>query len=119
MPLEARGDRTSSFTSITGRFAFHRKSAKTSGSPTIKNDAEDVSLQNSGRDRAMTSSSYASTAHPPKLESLPSTDFGNDFGDLFSSYASQQRKSAILEESPLPQPSPLAMRSVSNTLPRV
>ncbi|EOD48289.1 hypothetical protein GTA08_BOTSDO02955 [Neofusicoccum parvum] len=110
VPHEGR-DRTSSFTSITGRFAFHRKSGKASGSPTTKNDLEDVSLQNSGRDRAMTASSYASTAHPPKLENLPSTDFGNDFGDLFSSFASQQRKSAILEESPLPHPPPLAMRS--------
>lgn len=115
MPSEAR-DRTSSFTSITGRFAFHRKSGKPSGSPTAKNDSEDV---HSGRDRAMTASSYASTAHPPKLENLPSSDFGNDFGDLFSSFAAQQRKSAILEESPLPQPPPLAMRSVSETLPRV
>ncbi|KAB2572257.1 uncharacterized protein LTHEOB_11974 [Lasiodiplodia theobromae] len=114
VPSEAR-DRTSSFTSITGRFAFHRKSGKPSGSPTAKNDSEDV---HSGRDRAMTASSYASTAHPPKLENLPSSDFGNDFGDLFSSFAAQQRKSAILEESPLPQPPPLAMRSESEpTLP--
>ncbi|EKG14690.1 hypothetical protein MPH_08163 [Macrophomina phaseolina MS6] len=111
-PGEAR-DRTSSFTSITGRFAFHRKSGKASGSPPAKQDLDDVSLQNSGRDRAMTASSYASTAHPPKLENLPSSDFGNDFGDLFTSFASQQRKSAILEESPLPQPPPLAMRSES------
>ncbi|KAL1638549.1 hypothetical protein SLS58_008878 [Diplodia intermedia] len=109
VPSEAR-DRTSSFTSITGRFAFHRKSGKVSGSPTTKNDPEDV---HSGRERAMTASSYASTAHPPKLENLPATDFGNDFGDLFTSFASQQRKSAILEESPLPLPPPLAMRSES------
>lgn len=115
VPNEAR-DRTSSFTSITGRFAFHRKSGKASGSPTAKQDLDDVSLQNSGRDRAMTASSYASTAHPPKLENLPSSDFGNDFGDLFTSFASQQRKSAILEESPLPQPPPLAMRTESEPM---
>lgn len=41
------------------------------------------------RDRAMTTSSYASTAVPQKLESsldLPTSDFGNDFGGMFDTF---------------------------------
>ncbi|KAM0722012.1 hypothetical protein Q7P37_002938 [Cladosporium fusiforme] len=41
------------------------------------------------RDRAMTTSSYASTAVPQKAESsldLPTADFGNDFGGMFDTF---------------------------------
>ncbi|KAF2454847.1 hypothetical protein BDY21DRAFT_95708 [Lineolata rhizophorae] len=53
-----------------------------------------------GRDRSQTTSSYASTATPPKLGGdigLGFSDFGNDFGSYFSGM--DKRRSAIMEES--------------------
>jgi hypothetical protein len=45
------------------------------------------------RERAMTTSSYASTAVPQKSEraiDLPTADFGNDFGNMFDSFDSRR-----------------------------
>jgi hypothetical protein len=45
------------------------------------------------RERAMTTSSYASTAVPQKSEraiDLPTADFGNDFGNMFESFDSRR-----------------------------
>lgn len=53
--------------------------------PTSPYNAHPTSSENDfGRDRAMTTSSYASTAKPPQLDSgLGSSDFGGDFGNMF------------------------------------
>ncbi|KAL3417285.1 hypothetical protein PVAG01_11285 [Phlyctema vagabunda] len=49
-----------------------------------------------GRTRAVTASSYASTATPPKLENKDlGLSLGGDFSDMFSGFA--KRKSAILD----------------------
>lgn len=48
-----------------------------------------ASIKSPTRERAMTTSSYASTAVPTKAESrldLPTSDFGNDFGGMFDSF---------------------------------
>lgn len=51
--------------------------------------------ERSGRARAVTSSSYASTATPPKLEERDlGLSLGGDFSDMFSGFG--QRKSGIL-----------------------
>lgn len=51
------------------------------------------------RDRAMTASSYASTAVPPRLEAnLGSSDFSSDFGNMFEGLATSKK------ETPLPAP---------------
>ncbi|SMQ52619.1 unnamed protein product [Zymoseptoria tritici ST99CH_1A5] len=42
-----------------------------------------------GRDRAMTTSSYASTAVPPKAELTLGNDFGDDFSNMFDSLQKQ------------------------------
>ncbi|TVY52763.1 hypothetical protein LCER1_G004774 [Lachnellula cervina] len=47
------------------------------------------------RDRAMTASSYASTATPPKLEKDFGLSLGGDFSDMFSGIG--KRKSAVME----------------------
>jgi hypothetical protein len=50
-----------------------------------------------GRARAVTASSYASTATPPKLDDRDlGLSLGGDFGDMFSGF--DKRKSAILLE---------------------
>ncbi|KAF1815574.1 hypothetical protein P152DRAFT_189358 [Eremomyces bilateralis CBS 781.70] len=68
------------------------------------------------RDRAVTSSSYASTTIPPKLEdSLPSTDFGSDLSDMFATLT--KRKSGILPDEPHAPSSPNnAIRSESEPI---
>jgi hypothetical protein len=56
------------------------------------------------RERAMTTSSYASTAVPTKADAqiapidLPSADFGNDFGNMFESFKDPRAN----KESPTP-----------------
>ncbi|TVY23503.1 hypothetical protein LHYA1_G007315 [Lachnellula hyalina] len=47
------------------------------------------------RERAMTASSYASTATPPKLEKDIGLSMGGDFSDMFSGIG--KRKSAVME----------------------
>jgi len=61
------------------------------GAPAMPTDsAEQTPARNSPtRERAMTTSSYASTAVPPKSDrpiDLPTADFGNDFGGMFDSF---------------------------------
>lgn len=49
-----------------------------------------------GRARAVTTSSYASTATPPKLDERDlGLSLGGDFGDMFTGFGN--RKSAVLE----------------------
>lgn len=62
----------------------------------------DRARQSPLRDRSMTSSSYASTAKPAKQEqdfSLGTTNFGDDFGNMFDGIGKKSR-----EDLPLPSP---------------
>ena len=63
--------------------------------PVMPTDSpEQMSARTSpARERAMTTSSYASTAVPQKSEraiDLPTADFGNDFGNMFESFDSRR-----------------------------
>ena len=75
-------------------FSFGAKSAKN-----VPKEEDIPPLPN--RDRAMTASSYASTAVPPQLDLGGGTGLGlgatSEFGDLFG-----KRKSTIMEEIPPP-----------------
>ncbi len=51
--------------------------------------------QSAGRARAVTSSSYASTATPPNIEKNLGLSLGGDFSEMFASF--DKRKSAILD----------------------
>jgi hypothetical protein len=63
-------------------------SPKEPESPVITED------QSAGRARAVTSSSYASTTTPPKLEKNLGLSLGGDFSEMFAGF--DKRKSAIL-----------------------
>ncbi|KAF2084235.1 hypothetical protein K490DRAFT_69017 [Saccharata proteae CBS 121410] len=100
--------RTSSFTSITGRFGF-KKAPKGSASPPkldmVTDENQDPrNARAFTRERAMTASSYASTAHPlpPKLDDISSSDFGGGLGDIFSNIG--QRRSAYMQDANIPPP---------------
>lgn len=89
---------------------------KESPSPTI----EETPQQN-GRSRAVTTSSYASTATPPKLEDRDlGLSMGGDFSDMFSGFG--KRKSVVMDaeanramsQSPDTLPSGPANRSYSS-----
>ncbi|KAK8243957.1 hypothetical protein HDK90DRAFT_462836 [Phyllosticta capitalensis] len=116
VPTPGDGGRTSSFTSFT-RLPFGKKKSHKDlkSEPPKLFELEPMPDPMSGRDRALTASSSASTAHPPKLEDLPKADFGNDLSDLFGSFAND-RRSAPLEDSAfaLPPP-PLSVRSGSDS----
>ncbi|KUJ22416.1 uncharacterized protein LY89DRAFT_298335 [Mollisia scopiformis] len=63
---------------------------KESSSPTIEEE------QQSGRSRAVTASSYASTATPPKLVDRDlGLSLGGDFSDMFSGFG--KRKSVVMD----------------------
>lgn len=63
---------------------------KGSPSPTIEEE------QQTGRSRAVTVSSYASTATPPKLEDKDlGLSLGGDFSDMFSGFG--KRKSVVMD----------------------
>ncbi len=52
--------------------------------------------QSTGRQRAVTASSYASTATPPKLDERDlGLSLGGDFSDMFNSFG--KRKSAVID----------------------
>jgi hypothetical protein len=72
---------------------------------------EQMSARNSPtRERAMTTSSYASTAVPQKSEraiDLPTADFGNDFGNMFESFDKRPTK---------PSPAPPAAADYRRTV---
>lgn len=64
----------------------------------------DGSRYSPSRERAMTTSSYASTAVPPKTQQsldLPTSDFGNDFGGMFDAF-NTRRPSRGSPTPPLP-----------------
>ena len=98
------GSRTFSF----GRKAFSSnkppaqpKPSKAPALPLPDSSAESTQDSLESRDRALTESSYASTATPPKLED--SLVGNSSFSDLFSNFG--KRKSQIdFTESPLPSP---------------
>jgi hypothetical protein len=61
--------------------------------PVPRKDSEE---QNSSRPRTFTTSSYASTATPPKLEEKDlGLSLGGDFAEMFTGFG--RRKSALLE----------------------
>ncbi|TVY71262.1 hypothetical protein LSUE1_G005044 [Lachnellula suecica] len=62
---------------------------KEASSPTIEEEPA------ASRDRALTTSSYASTATPPKLEKDLGLSLGGDFSDMFSGFG--KRKSVVME----------------------
>lgn len=63
---------------------------KTSPSPTLDEE------RHNGRSRAVTASSYASTATPPKLEDRDlGLSLGGDFSDMFSGFG--KRKSVVMD----------------------
>jgi hypothetical protein len=64
-------------------------SPKEPESPVITED------QSAGRSRAVTASSYASTATPPKIEKNLGLSLGGDFSEMFAGF--DKRKSAILD----------------------
>lgn len=99
-------------------FTFGGK--KDTGSPNSRPEAypqEEPSRSDSPprmRERAMTTSSYASTAVPPKIESkldVGGSDFGSGLGDLFSGFG--KRRSRNLDDVPMLPPQPAVIRSVS------
>jgi hypothetical protein len=51
--------------------------------------------QSSGRERAVTASSYASTTKPPVLEKNLGLSLGGDFAEMFSGF--DKRRSTILD----------------------
>lgn len=83
----------------------HLASAE-SGEPHSPND-----MVNGNRSRALTTSSYASTAMPPRVEAdlhLGASDFGSSFDDMFSNYNNNKRRSTIVDVAAIS-----AMRSES------
>lgn len=87
---EPQSRKTFSLKAAGRAFSFGAKSAKN-----IPQENQDVPPLPS-RDRALTASSYASTATPPKLDLGGGSGLGlgdSDFGDIFS-----KRKSTIMEE---------------------
>ncbi|KAB8337260.1 hypothetical protein FH972_021562 [Carpinus fangiana] len=103
---------TFSFKSAARTFTF---SSKNKPPPIPDHDAATIAAtrRTGPRERAMTESSYASTAIPPKLDlgtdlNLGSSDFGSGFGDMFA-----KRRSALLEEQTATGPN--ATRSVTDS----
>ncbi|RDL34605.1 Uncharacterized protein BP5553_07733 [Venustampulla echinocandica] len=101
-------------------FSFGR--VKNSELPSLPQDAKPPTPeeQQSGRARAVTASSYASTATPPKLDERDlGLSLGGDFSDMFAGFG--KRKSQVLDAvatKPLPQspetlPSEPASRSLA------
>ena len=71
--------------------------------------------ESQGRSRAVTASSYASTATPPKLDEKDlGLSLGGDFGDMFSSF--ENRRSAILTDTRAMSRSPVCSYSVILTV---
>jgi hypothetical protein len=64
-------------------------SPKESESPTFDED------KTVGRERAVTTSSYASTAKPPVLDKNLGLSLGGDFSEMFAGFG--KRKSTILD----------------------
>jgi hypothetical protein len=87
-------------------------SPKEPESPAIEQD------QSAGRARAVTASSYASTATPPKLEKDLGLSLGGDFAEMFAGF--DKRKSAILdaENSRAMSQSPVSNHLLKHLTPR-
>ena len=100
-----------SFTSRATRalsFGLKNKRPESSKAPSIptspihENDVPTFNTRaySPTRDRSMTTSSYASTAVPPRIEAKPdlgSSDFGGDFGSMWDDHAKKAK-----DEDPLP-----------------
>ncbi|KAJ9645088.1 hypothetical protein H2199_003092 [Coniosporium tulheliwenetii] len=105
IPTPTSDWRSFSFLGAARTFKPGAKGHKVSTSVASEVDKGEISQEFSTgslalRDRAMTTSSYASTAMAPKIDGdlgLGSTDFGSGFGDLLE--GAGRRGSAIMEET--------------------
>lgn len=126
IPTPTSDWRSFSFLGAARTFKPGAKGHKLSTSVASEVDKGEISQEPStgslaSRDRAMTTSSYASTAMAPKIDGdlgLGSTDFGSGFGDIFE--GAGRRGSAIMEETESSHfLAPTAIRSVRSHHPQV
>jgi hypothetical protein len=100
MPAVPRSTSAFSLKAAGRSFSFGRGKPSTTPPTSEINERPPLprknSEENSNRERAVTASSYASTATPPKIEEKElGLSLGGDFADMFSGFG--KRKSTLLD----------------------